>query len=93
MLHHHHCIRPVRNRRARHDLNRFTGFQRTLKTLPGPDLADYPNPPRHVNGSDREAIPHRAVERRIIAVGGNIFSEHARLTALDRDSLGNGQNA
>ena len=78
MFHHDDRIGALGKRRAGHDLDRFARLDDAFESFAGAHFADDANAPGHVTGTDREAIPHGAVEWRIIAVGGYVLRQNAR---------------
>src|SRR5262249_57826331 len=80
VLHHHHAISPLRNRRSGHDGHRFAGSDATGKDGAGFDLADDAQLRRgclNVGRTDGISVTRGSGEGWEVAIGGYGFSQHA----------------
>ena len=77
VLHHHHGVGAGGNGRAGHDLDRLAGGDVAGKTFAGADFADDFELPGQIGGAHRVAVADGARQRGGIAVGGDIFGQHA----------------
>jgi hypothetical protein len=83
VFHHHDGIGAFRQRSSCHDLDSFSAPDHTFKSLARAHFANDAKASRDVTGADRKAIAYGPVERRVIPVGKDVFSEDAACRILD----------
>ena len=82
---------PGGNRRAGHDLDRLPGGDFAGEPLAGAHLADDFQLARQIDGAHRVAVADGARQRRGIAVGRDIFRQHAPGGLRKRNLLDGGE--
>jgi len=92
MLHHDNAIGTAGNGRSGHDFNGLAGADGACEALSGAHFADHCHAAGKIRRTNREAVAHGPVKRRIGTVGGHVLSEDAAGGGLDRGKFerGNG---
>ena len=93
MLNHHDGVGAKGNGRASHDLDCLARTHYAREALPGADFANHLELARQVDGAHRIPIANRAGQRGDVAVGSDIFGQHASGGGFQTHFFGGGCRA
>ena len=93
VLNHNHRVRARGHGSAGHDFNRLANPDRAFENFPGAHFADHLQVAGQIGRADGKSIAGRARKGRIIAVGEDVFGEHATVTLIELRGLAPGERS